>query len=73
MERPRGLHDITGKQLIAYNAKHKQRVKEQLAVNSKCHDDRERANVLEGYLARKRRTSLKSWKPPRVFVLARER
>ncbi len=55
LERPQGVHDMTPEQLKAYNEERRRRVKEQMAVNNKRHEDKSRDNDIEGYLAQKRR------------------
>lgn len=58
MERPQGDPGMTEEQLEAYNAERKRRVKEQMAVVNKRYEEKERANDLEAYSARKRREKL---------------
>lgn len=58
MERPAGGHDMTDEQLVQYNAQRRARSKELMAIASKRCEDRQRADDLKGYLARKLRERL---------------
>lgn len=60
MERPQGDTSMSAQQLMAYNDERKKHVKEQMAIVSKRSEDKERADDLQAYLARKRREKL-SW------------
>ncbi|KAK7730000.1 Alpha subunit of the F1 sector of mitochondrial F1F0 ATP synthase [Cytospora paraplurivora] len=57
-ERPAGALDLTDDELHAYNVQRRRQAKERTALASKRAEDRERANDLEAYLARKRREKL---------------
>jgi len=60
MERPRGEHNMTDDQLIAYNDKRQRRAKEVMAKADVNYRAQQRAENLEGYLARTLRNKLNS-------------
>lgn len=52
MEQPQGIRNMTPEQLLAY------KIKKRMAVISRRHEQKERANDLQAYLARKLKEKL---------------